>query len=149
MEGVAENKLRVIEALRTAIRGGSINPLSAMAVITAGMEELNRIREMTGAQKLAVLEAALRDIAAGADGVANTADDLIPPATLEALLQILNSGLLGDIVGAVLNASRGEYNLGLARIRESAARIDPAVTWVLLKPIVVSVAGWCLWRFFF
>jgi hypothetical protein len=144
-----ENKLRVIEALRTAIRGGSINPLSAMAVITAGMEELNTIRSMTGAQKLATLEAALRDIAAGADGVANTADDLIPPATLEALLQILNSGLLGDIVGAVLNASRGEYSLGMARIRESAGRVDPAAAWTLLKPIVISVAGWCVWRFFF
>jgi hypothetical protein len=42
-----------------------------MAVITAGMEELNTIRTMTGTQKLATLEAALRDIAAGADGVAN------------------------------------------------------------------------------
>jgi hypothetical protein len=143
------NKLRVIEALRTAIRGGSINPLSAMAVITAGMEELNTIQSMTGTQKLATLEAALRDIAAGTDGVANTADDLIPPATLEALLHILNSGLLGDIVGAVLNASHGNYNLGLERIRESVARIDPSVAWVLFKPVVVSLAGWCMWRFFF
>jgi hypothetical protein len=69
--------------------------------------------------------------------------------TLEALLHILNSGLLGDIVGAVLNASRGDYNLGLERIRESAARIDRSVAWILLKPMVVSFAGWCMWRFFF
>jgi hypothetical protein len=142
-----ENKNRVIQAIRSALRDNTINPLSVMSVVTAGMEELAAIRTMTGPEKLTTLQAALRDIASGADGIANTADDLIPPATLAAINQILDTGLLGDVVDAVLNASRGRYDFG--RVVETASRIDPAALWIVAKPAIVCAAGWLVWRILF
>lgn len=142
-----ENKNRIIQAIRTAFRNNTINPLSVMSVITAGMEELAAIRTMTGPEKLTTLQAALSDIASGADGIANTADDLIPPVTLAAINQILDTGLLGDIVNAVLNASRGSYDFG--RVVETARRVDSAALWILVKPAIVCAAGWLVWRILF
>ncbi len=139
-----ENKNRVIQAVRTALRDGAANPLSVMAIITTGMEELAAIRTMSGTEKLATLQAALRDIAAGADGIANTADDLIPPVTLAAITHILDTGLLGDMVEAVLNASRGRYDF--SRVAAGARAIDPAIVWPLVKPVLIAIVGSIIWR---
>lgn len=141
------NKNRVIQTIRAALRDNTINPLSVMSVITAGMEELAAIRSMSGPEKLATLQAALHDIASGADGIANTADDLIPPATLVAINQILDTGLLGDVVDAVLNASRGRYDFG--RVVATASRVDPTALWTLSKPAIICAAGWLVWRILF
>ncbi len=139
-------KNRVIQALRDAIKNGGTNPLSAMTVITVGMEELSRIKTMTGPEKLATLEIALRDIASGADGVSNTADDAIAPATVESIVKILDTGLLGDVVEAVLNASRGNYDF--SGVVKSIQKVEFDTWWKFLKPTVLAVLGGCLWRMF-
>jgi hypothetical protein len=143
-----ENKNRVIQAIRAALRENTAAvPLSAMNVITVGMEELAAIRTMTGPEKFATLRAALNDIATGADGVADTSDDLVAPETMRAINQILDTGILGDVVDAVLKASRGEYDFG--RVVEDIHRIDTGALWRLARPALIAFAGGLVWRFFF
>jgi len=139
-----ENSARIVQALRDAARGG--NPLSAMSVITIGMEEMSKIKTMPGKEKLRTLEVVLRDIATGMDGIRNTADDILSPDVVESISKIINSGLLEDIVDTILQASRGTYSFG--RIIDDIQKTDTAVWWTLLKPIAMTIAGTCLMRCF-
>lgn len=136
------DKNRIVQALRDATRGG--NPLSAMTVITIGMEEMGKIKTMTGKEKLHTLETVLRDISTGMDGVSNTADDILSPDVVESIMKILNTGLLEDIVDTVLQASRGTYSFG--RIIEGVQKTDASIWWIIIKPIVFTIAGSCLMR---
>lgn len=139
-----ENSARIVQALRDAARGG--NPLSAMSVITIGMEEMSKIKTMPGKEKLRTLEVVLRDIATGMDGIRNTADDILSPDVVESISKIINSGLLEDIVDTILQASRGTYSFG--RIMDDIQKTDTSVWWTLLKPIAITIAGTCFMRYF-
>lgn len=139
-----ENSARIVQALRDAARGG--NPLSAMSVITIGMEEMSKIKTMPGKEKLRTLEVVLRDIATGMDGIRNTADDVLSPDVVESISKIINSGLLEDIVDTILQASRGTYSFG--RIMDDIQKTDTSVWWTLLKPIAITIAGTCFMRYF-
>lgn len=139
-----ENSTRIVQALRDAARGG--NPLSAMSVITIGMEEMSKIKTMPGKEKLRTLEVVLRDIATGMDGIRNTADDVLSPDVVESISKIINSGLLEDIVDTILQASRGTYSFG--RIMDDIQKTDTSVWWTLLKPIAITIAGTCFMRYF-
>ena len=131
-------KHRVIQALRTALQ--SPNPVSAIQLVTIGMEELHAIREMTGPEKLETLKLALRDVATGADGVENTSDDVLHPETLTSVLAILDSGLLGDMVDALLDASRGQYAFGKVF---STVQTIPVAVWKQLALRAAMVFGGC------
>lgn len=139
-----ENSARIVQALRDAARNG--NPLSAMSVITIGMEEMSKIKTMPGKEKLRTLEVVLRDIATGMDGIRNTADDVLSPDVVESISKIINSGLLEDIVDTILQASRGTYSFG--RIMDDIQKTDTSVWWTLLKPIAITIAGTCFMRYF-
>ena len=139
-----ENSARIVQALRDAARGG--NPLSAMSIITIGMEEMSKIKTMPGKEKLHTLEVVLRDIATGMDGIRNTADDVLSPDVVESISKIINSGLLEDIVDTILQASRGTYSFG--RIMDDIQKTDTSVWWTLLKPIAITIAGTCFMRYF-
>jgi hypothetical protein len=144
MTTVAPPKHRVIQALRAALQ--SPNPVSAVQLVTVGMEELHAIRDMTGPEKLETLKLALRDVATGADGVENTSDDMLHPETLTSVLAILDSGLLGDMVDALLSASRGQYAFG--KVFATVQTIPAAVWKQLAVRVAVLLGGCCMWRAF-
>ena len=137
-------KHRVIQALRAALQ--SPNPVSAVQLVTIGMEELHAIRDMSGPEKLETLKLALRDVATGADGVENTSDDMLHPETLTSVLAILDSGLLGDMVDALLSASRGQYAFG--KVFATVQTIPAAVWKQLAVRAAVLLGGCCMWRAF-
>lgn len=140
----AESKHRIIQALRSALQ--SPNPVSAVQLITIGMEELHAIREMNGPTKLATLKVALRDVATGADGLENTSDDMLHPETLTSILAILDSGVLGDVVDALLNASRGQYTFG--KVITSMQAIPITVWKQLARRVAIVFGGCCILRIF-
>lgn len=139
-----ENRARIVQALRDAANSG--NPLSAMAVITIGMEEMGKIKTMPGKEKLHTLEVILRDISTGMDGVSNTTDDILSPDVVESIVKILNTGLLEDIVDTVLQASRGTYSFG--KVIADIQKTDTSVWWTIIKPIAITIAGSCFMRCF-
>lgn len=136
----AAPKHRVIQALRNALH--SPTPVSAVQLITVGMEELHAVQNMRGAEKLETLKTALRDLATGADGVQNTVDDVIAPDTLTSLLAILDSGMLGDVVDALLGAGRGRY--AFCEVLTVAQNIAPASWKQVALRAAVSAFGFAL-----
>lgn len=70
------------------VRDRRINPTSALQLIRAAAS--------VGASWEAV-EAVVTELAKGADGIAGTADDLIPPATLATLRVMLGSGVVREL----------------------------------------------------
>ena len=137
-------KHRVIQALRVALQ--SPNSISAVQLIAIGMQELHAIREMTGPEKLETLKVALRDVATGADGIENTSDDIIHAETLTSIITILDSGLLRDMVDALLSASRGQYTFG--RVFETVQTIPMAVWKQLAMRAAIVFGGCCMLRMF-
>ena len=49
----------------------------------------------------------LSHIAKGADGVANTADDIIDSATLTVLQSLISSNQIGDLIDSFVNVAKG------------------------------------------
>lgn len=91
---VPENEVdpRVAEVaakVRAMIADGSVDPLSAIAIV--------RSIASVGAS-WDIVEDVVGEIAKGADGIAGTPDDLIPPGTLSMLTALLHSGVVRDLV---------------------------------------------------
>lgn len=78
----------VARQLRQLIAQGQVDAGSAVGIIRAAAA--------VGASWDSV-EAVVRELAKGADGVAGTADDLIPAQTVELLALLLHSGVVRDL----------------------------------------------------
>ncbi len=79
----------VVDKVRAMASRGKFDVLSAMQVIHAAAK--------AGAS-WDVVEDAVVELAKGADGIAGTADDIIPAATLSTLRYLMHSGVLRDVV---------------------------------------------------
>lgn len=79
----------VAAKVRAMIADGSLDPLSAIGIVRA-------IASIGASWD--IVEDVAREIAKGADGIAGTADDLIPPSTLSMLSALLHSGVVSDLV---------------------------------------------------
>lgn len=90
---------QVAQEIRAMIASGKVNPLSAIDII--------RTAASVGASWDAV-EDIVAEIAKGADGIAGTADDLIPPSTLNMLSALLHSGVVRDIVSWASEMETGD-----------------------------------------
>lgn len=75
--------------IRDCIRRRDLDPASAIRVI--------RLAATLSPSWRVALDA-VREIAKGADGVAGTADDLIPTATLDLISRMLDGGAVGDLL---------------------------------------------------
>lgn len=78
--------------MRALISSGDVSPTSAIDIIRA----VGRVGASWDAAEDVVTE-----LAKGVDGIGGTADDLIPPATLDVLITLLHSGVVRDLVGWV------------------------------------------------
>jgi len=85
--------------------------LSAMEILQKGMELVSYIVKLSVPQRKECVIAALEQLAKGADGIAGTADDLIPEDTLKMLEIMVQHNIIGDIIDAVFDASQGRLNI--------------------------------------
>lgn len=74
--------------IRQQIAAGSLDPASAVGIIRAAAS--------LGASWDTV-EAVVAELAKGADGIAGTEDDVIPPSTVALLSALLRSGVVRDM----------------------------------------------------
>lgn len=77
------------DKVRALVARGDVSPTSAIDIIRAATK--------VGASWDAV-EDVVTELAKGADGIAGTADDLIPPSTMSLLRTLLRSGVVTDLV---------------------------------------------------
>lgn len=109
MDKVIASKIAIL--LQEGILKGEISKDSPMKLIAKGMEILETFPNMKGEEKKALLVKVIEKIAAGADGIVGTDDDIIPAAVVEALKTMLEKDLVGDIIQVISSAARGEFNL--------------------------------------
>jgi hypothetical protein len=114
MDKVIASKIAIL--LQEGILKGEISKDSPMKLIAKGMEMLETFPNMKGEEKKALLVKVIEKIAAGADGIAGTEDDIIPQSVVEALKTILEKDLIGDIIQVIAGAARGEFNLQQAKL---------------------------------
>lgn len=80
---------QALAKLRAQVAAGKVDAFSAVAVIRAAA---------SAGAGWAIVEDVVVELAKGADGIAGTADDLIPASTLHTLRNLMHSGVLKDLV---------------------------------------------------
>lgn len=92
----------IVEKLVTSLRSKTVDSLTAAIVLQEAVK-LARHEEYPRA----VVEETLLRIAAGADGITGTADDIIPPQVVNDVIALLKTGLVGDLVDILITKARG------------------------------------------
>lgn len=101
---------QVVLALQDAIAKRKVQ-VTPMSLIAKGMEYVERYSQLTGKEKRDILLASLEKLAAGEDGVAGTADDLVPKAIVDGIKAMIANNLVEDAVNMVADVSKGKYDL--------------------------------------
>lgn len=115
----------VSEQLSSAIKANAIDVSSPFAVVTKGMEIVQRLPAMKGSEKKELLLKVLRQIAAGKDGIEGTADDLLPAKTVDAIQMLLEKDLIADFTTIATDIAKGKVDLQKAA--ETAKKALPLV----------------------
>lgn len=116
--------------LTEAIKANEVRIDSAMAIVAKGMEVMERFKYLDGKHKKTLLVEILSRIALGKDGVAGTADDLIPASTMAALKTILEGNLLEQTTDLIMDLTRGKFDINKAMqvagdVAQTAAALTP------------------------
>lgn len=109
MDGLIASKIAIL--VQEGILKGDISKTSPTQLIAKGMEIMETFPNMNGSQKKQLLVKVVEKVAAGADGIAGTEDDIIPKSVVDALKTLLEKNLVEDIVQVMLSAAKGEFNL--------------------------------------
>jgi len=113
MDALIASKIAIL--LQEGILKGEISKDSPTKLIAKGMEIMETFPNMSGQQKKEMLFRIIEKLAAGADGIAGTDDDIIPATTVAALKMILEKNLLEDIVQVITSAAKGEFDINLIK----------------------------------
>jgi hypothetical protein len=107
--------------LTAALKSNEVKLDSPMQIVTKTMEIAERFKYLDGKLKKKLLLEVLTRVAAGADGVAGTADDLIPAKTMATLKMMLESDLVDQTVDLVSDIAHGRFKIGdLATLGQTA-----------------------------
>jgi hypothetical protein len=98
--------------LTEALKSNEVPLDSAVAVLAKTMEITERFKYLDGKLKKKLLLEVLTRIAAGADGVVGTADDLIPATTMATLKVLLEGDLVDQTVNLISDVARGRFKIG-------------------------------------
>lgn len=79
------------------------------------------VTKATGSKQDAI--AALRQLASGRDGVAGTADDLIPESVVSLLAFLIENGVAADIAALVTGGPIGAFGVAAKRVFQFAKRL--------------------------
>lgn len=91
-----------MEALRERLKKYGSSLVSAISVIREAVRATAAISDP--AERRLKIEHMMRTVAAGADGISGTADDLIPPLIVDQLVKLLHMGLVGEIADELMHA---------------------------------------------
>jgi hypothetical protein len=95
--------------------GGGEKAMTSMEVICCAMDVVQRLCcDVTGMEKACIARALLDTLLSGADGVMGTADDLIPPGTLQNLRALVSSGTLSELMHTLVAVARGSMLRSIA-----------------------------------
>lgn len=87
-----------MDAFLKQLRAKNINVESAISIIT---EAVKAAQKAPADQRREAVEDMIRTLAAGVDKKQGTADDLVPPETVETLIKLLDLGVVGDLADAL------------------------------------------------
>lgn len=104
----------IIMLIKKAIKESKIDVYSPYSIIVKTMELLEHVKGMSGSDKKKYIVTAIEEVAKGDDGIAGTADDLIPLSTVNKLKLMVEQDLIGDTIDLVVEATKGELNLNKA-----------------------------------
>lgn len=113
----------VFDGILDVIKKNQIDVNSPFSVITKGMEIINGFKHLNGFEKRALLVKVLREVAAGKDKVAGTADDLLPASVIESIQQLLDAGLVEDYAVVLKDVVKGKFDFN--KTVEVAAKTLP------------------------
>jgi hypothetical protein len=98
--------------LTEALKSNEVKLDSAVAVLAKTMEIAERFKYLDGKLKKKLLLEVLTRIAAGADGVAGTADDLLPAKTMATIKVLLEGDLVDQTINLISDVARGRFKIG-------------------------------------
>jgi len=123
MDALIASKIAIM--IQEGILKGEIAKDSPTKLIAKGMEIMETFPKMSGQQKKEMLFRIIEKLAAGADGIVGTEDDIIPASTVAALKMILEQNILEDIVQVITSAAKGEFDINL--IKKTAQEVVTVV----------------------
>jgi hypothetical protein len=101
-------------------------------VIVRVIECVDKFPDMTGPEKRDSAIDLLRTIAKGRDGVTGTADDIIPVGVLDALQNVIDTNIIGDMIDLVVDATKGKFDINSAKeIVKDARSFSPFIMPVI------------------
>lgn len=109
MESILTNKITVL--LLEAVANKSMDKISAMELIARGMEIMDTFPNLSGKEKKERLMKVLYKVAAGADGILGTEDDILPKECIETLQLVLEKNILEDFITVISDTANGKFNI--------------------------------------
>lgn len=101
-------ELEISIQLRKAIESKEISPDNIVSIISKGttlVDAVVGVADMTGAEKKQLLIKVISNIAAGNDGIFNTADDVLSESTVNIIRSIVDSTLIDNIIDIIVEVS--------------------------------------------
>jgi hypothetical protein len=132
MESIIVEKITLM--LKEGIINGDVASDSPMKLIAKGMEIMQTFPNLKGDDKEKLLVKVIERIAAGADGIVGTSDDIIPAPVVEGLKTMLEKDLIGDVAGVIKSAFKGDFNLNKAKeVAMDVAKVGKTCVPSLIK----------------
>lgn len=104
IDDVIKNMRKLFESKKDMLT----NPLNVVAI---GMELMNKYKGLSGVEKKTILVEALTTIANGADGIANTEDDIIPKPVMDTIKTLIDGQLVSHMINLVSDVSKGKFDI--------------------------------------
>lgn len=109
LDSLVTNKVTII--LLESISNNQLSQVSAMNVIAKGMEIMETFPNLSSADKKCLLLKVIHKVAAGADGILGTEDDLLPKECMDTLKIILENNLADGIISIIADTAHGKFNI--------------------------------------
>jgi len=101
----------LLEELKTFIIANKDTLKNPFHLVAKAMEVAAKFPGLPGAEKRVLVVKVLRTIAAGADGVEGTEDDILSPEMMKVVRDLLEKDIINDIMDVIMSASKGQFNL--------------------------------------
>lgn len=93
----------LLKEFNDALSSGTLSTTSSIALITKGIELVDRFSHLSGPDKLALLKTLLVLLV--------KTSQLLSPTSQDAVIKLLDSDLFVDLVGAIVSASKGKLDI--------------------------------------
>lgn len=95
----------------TLIAEKKIDIKSAVDIVKVTMQEVEKMKSLSGLAKQKIVLEVIKDIAKGPDGISGTSDDLIPEHIMAGVHTLIEHELLPAIINVIIDASNGKLDV--------------------------------------